>query len=251
MLESPSMDQVSLEANKVRESETAAASAHSRHANYKPFGTVWGSRYFAKWAAISHALLALGMKEGSTILDVGMGTGWTTVFLAETGFDPTGVDIAPASVGVGRRRAERYGASARFEVADMDRLDLGDTFDAVLVFDALHHSSRQREVVARLVAHTKPGGWILFGEPSWLHGLSPHARKTSKEEGWIERGIVLRTLKRDCRDAGCVEFRRFYEGTSPFSPGLRPFLFELVRLVGAQVNISPKTSVWLAAQTAA
>jgi 2-polyprenyl-3-methyl-5-hydroxy-6-metoxy-1,4-benzoquinol methylase len=177
-----------------------------------------------------------------------MGTGWTTVFLAETGFEPTGVDIAPASVEVGRRRAARYGATASFEVADMDDLDLGRTFDGVLVFDALHHSVRQREVIARLTRHVKPGGWILFGEPSWLHGLSPHARATSKDEGWIERGIVLRTLKRDCREAGLGEFRRFYEGTAPFSSSFGRFLYELARLVGAQVNVSPQTSLWLAAK---
>jgi len=65
----------------------------------------------------------------------------------------------------------------------MDTLDLGQTFDAVLVFDASHHSARQREVVRRIGKHLKPGGWVLFGEPSWLHAISPHARRTSKELG--------------------------------------------------------------------
>jgi 2-polyprenyl-3-methyl-5-hydroxy-6-metoxy-1,4-benzoquinol methylase len=177
-----------------------------------------------------------------------MGTGWTTVFLAETGFRPTGVDIAPASVEVGRRRAERCGVSAHFAVADMDTLDTGETYDAVLVFDALHHSARQREVVGRIASHLKPGGWVLFGEPSWLHSISLSARRTSKDAGWIERGISVRKLKADCQLAGLGEFRRFYEGTSPFSPGPRRFLWELGRLAGAQVNVSPQTSVWLAAR---
>jgi 2-polyprenyl-3-methyl-5-hydroxy-6-metoxy-1,4-benzoquinol methylase len=242
------MDFGRLEPNKLREMETAAASADDRHANYKPFGLFWGSEYFTKWAAISHSLMALGLREGATVLDVGMGTGWTTVFLAETGFDPTGVDLAPASVTVGRRRAERYHAPARFAVADMDNLELGQEFDAILVFDALHHTNQQAEVVRRLARHTKPGGWILFGEPSWLHGISPAARRTSREEGWIERGIILRTLRRDCRAAGLGQFRRFHEGTSPFTAGTRPFLWQLVRLVGAQITLSPRTSLWLAAR---
>jgi 2-polyprenyl-3-methyl-5-hydroxy-6-metoxy-1,4-benzoquinol methylase len=236
------------EANKLREIETAAAHADDRHANYKPFGDFWGSRYFTKWSVIAYALPQLGIREGATILDVGVGGGWTTLFLAESGLIATGIDIAPASIAVARRRAERYHSTARFEAADMDTLDLGKTFDAILVFDALHHTARQREVVRRIANHLKPGGWVLFGEPSWLHSISPHARRTNRELGWIERGITVRTLKNDCRVAGLTEFRRFYEGTSPFKRGLRGFLWQLARLVGAQVQVSPQTSVWLAAK---
>lgn len=242
------MPSIENEPNKQDEIASAAASVDQRHANYKPFGQFWGSSSFTKWAAISHALFELGLKEGATILDVGTGVGWTTIFLAESGFEATGVDIAPASVMVSRRRAERYSAPARFEVADMDMLDLGTTYDAVLVYDALHHSLRQREVVTRLAAHVKPGGWVLFGEPSWLHAISPHARRTAKEVGWVERGIVLRTLKRDCRNAGLTEFRRFYEGTAPYCARGTGLAWQLLRLVGAQLNVSPGTSLWVAAR---
>lgn len=242
------MTSMANETNKLDEIASAAASADHRHANYKPFGHFWGSAYFTKWAVISHALFELGLEEGATILDVGVGVGWTTTFLAESGFVPTGVDIAPASVTVSRRRAERYNTSARFEVADMDTLELGATYDAVLVFDALHHSTRQREVITRLARHVKPGGWVLFGEPTWLHAISPGARRTTKEAGWVERGIVLRTLRRDCLAAGLADFRRFYEGTSPFTARGRGFAWQLLRLVGAQVNTSPATSLWVAAR---
>jgi 2-polyprenyl-3-methyl-5-hydroxy-6-metoxy-1,4-benzoquinol methylase len=244
----PPASSVASEQNKLHEIAGGAASVDLRIANYKPFGRFWGSSYFTKWAVISHALFDLGLQEGQTILDVGVGGGWTTIFLSETGFQATGVDIAPGHVAVGRRRADRYGAAARFEIADMDTLDLGTAFDAVLVFDALHHTMRQREVVKRLARHVKPGGWILFGEPSWMHAISPHARRMSKELGWVERGIFLRTLKRDCRDAGLTEFRRFYEGTAPFTTRVSGFAWELARLVGAQFNVSPQTSLWLAAR---
>ena len=229
---------------------SAEASMDARHANHKPFGEFWGSQYFTKWAVIAHALFDLGLREGDTILDVGVGSGWTTVFLAESGFRATGIDIAPANVVVSRRRAQRYGAPAEFEVADMDTLDLGRTFDAVLVFDALHHSTRQREVIERLAQHVRPGGWVLFGEPSWLHAVSWRARRTARDTGWVERGVSVRRLKKDCEAAGLGQFRRYYEGTSPYGARFRGFSWELARLVGAQVTISPATSIWLGAQRA-
>lgn len=236
-----------IEDNKRREISTAAASQGMHHARYKPFGHHWGHPYFGKWQTISHALFAL-LPNDASILDVGCGSGWTTVFLAESGFRATGVDIAPASIEDATARARRYDSDATFAVADMDYFDLCRRFDGALVFDALHHSSRPAEVVARVAAHLEPGGWVLFGEPSWLHGISPHARRTSKELGWVERGVTIRGLKRYCEDAGLGNFRRYYEGTAPHDGRGAALLWQTVRLWGARVSTAPQMSVWLAAQ---
>lgn len=237
-----------MDANKVAEIETKAASVGTVSARTKPFGPEWGTSYWTKWATISHALTTLGITPGASLLDVGVGTGWTSVFLAESGFDVTGVDIAPASVEIGDERAARYGVNVRFETADMDYLDLGRTFDAVLVFDALHHSVRQAQVIAGISRHLAPGGWVLFGEPSVLHHISPSARRASREEGWVERGVSPRKLKHDCRAAGLNDFRRFYEGTAPITSSPRHLLWQATRLVASRVAFAPQASVWLAAR---
>jgi 2-polyprenyl-3-methyl-5-hydroxy-6-metoxy-1,4-benzoquinol methylase len=237
-----------LDSNKVREMSSAEASMDSRHANYKPFGPEWGSAYFTKWATIAYAIYELGIAPGASILDVGAGGGWTTLFLAESGFVATGTDVAPANVSVGRRRAERYHSDARFITADMDTMDLGELFDAALVFDALHHTSRRREAVRRIAGHVRPGGWILFGEPSWLHTISPHARRTSSETGWIENGISVRGLRADCRRAGLTQFRRFYEGTAP-THTVKGFAWQTARHLAGRLAVAPQTSIWLAARS--
>lgn len=214
----------------------------------KPFGSEWSTDYWGKWQTISYALYSLDVKKGATVLDIGMGVGWTTVFLAESGFRPTGIDIAPASTKIAIDRAARYHAQIDAVTADMDKFDLGQTFDAVLVFDALHHSLRPREVVARIAAHLAPGGWVLFGEPSWLHTISPHARRTSKNEGWIERGVRVRTLRRYCEAAGLNDFRRFYEGSQPHRGRVLDFGFQVIRVLAARAASAPQMSVWLAAR---
>ena len=235
------------DANKIREIETAAASQGEKRAQRKPFGPEWGSSYWGKWQTVIYILHALNIAPDAEVLDVGAGGGWTTIFLAEAGYQPLGVDIAPASVEIGRQRAQRVDVSARFEVADMDELALDEQFDVVIFFDALHHTARQFEVITRAVAHLRPKGWVVFGEPSWLHAISPHARGTHREVGWIERGIWVRRLKSDCRACGLTQFRRFHEGTAPHE-SLRAMLYQALRLIGSHTVGAPQMSVWLAAQ---
>jgi 2-polyprenyl-3-methyl-5-hydroxy-6-metoxy-1,4-benzoquinol methylase len=73
----------------------------------KPFRFDWGNDYWVKWSLVVEAFRRLDVRPGSSVLDVGRGTGWTTAFLAEAGYSPTGIDIAPAMLHVARRRAER------------------------------------------------------------------------------------------------------------------------------------------------
>ena len=238
-----------LDAHKRAEIESRTPEVMATEA-HKPFGWShgWGHDNFVWWATVVEMLHRLEIPAGARVLDVGCGPGWSTVFLAEAGCKATGVDIVPANVEVARRRAERWGVDATFEVADAESLNLGREFDAALVMAALHHSRRQADFVAGVARHLRPGGWALFGEPSWLHRFSPHARRTTRDLGWVERGITVRALRRDCRRAGLGEFRRFRQGTAPYESGLRPFVAQLTRLIGAQVAVAPQAQIWMAAR---
>jgi SAM-dependent methyltransferase len=182
------------------------------------------------------------------MLDVGSGSGWTSLFLAEAGYRVTGYDLVPANIELARRRADRWGSSARFEIADMEDLPAGEPVDAVLLFDALHHSGRQREALRSASSRLAPGGWLFLGEPTWLHRFSPDARVTRRDLGWMERGLGLRELRRDLRDAGFTEVRRFFQPTSAYEGRARGFLWQLVRLVGGNFWVAPQMHIWLAAR---
>jgi len=212
----------------------------------KPFG--WSPAHFLEWATVQAMLHVIALPRGAAVLDVGCGSGWTSLFLAETGYDVLGYDLVPANIELARARAHRWGCCARFEVADMEALPPGEPADAALLFDALHHSSRQRETLQSIAARLRPGGWLLLGEPSWLHRLSPQAHHTQREVGWLERGLGLRTLRRDLRAAGFVELRRFFQPTSPYEGRGRPFLWQLARLLGANFWVAPQSHLWIAAR---
>jgi len=214
----------------------------------KPFGPEWDSHNWVKWATIAEIFHRLGLPLGSTVLDVGCGPGWPSLFLAEAGFRPPGIDIAPAFIEEARKWAERWNSAASFEVCDMDAFSFPGQFDAAVVFDALHHSTRQRDVVRNIAHSLRRGGWVVFGEPSWLHGVSPAARRVQRDTGWVERGITIRELKADCRAVGLGNFRRFFEGTRPYEGRIREFGWQLVRLLAANVAVAPQSSIWLVAR---
>lgn len=241
-----------MEPNKLAEIASHARDMRDRPAVWsKPFHPEWDPSLWTKWATVAYALRALGVAPGARVLDVACGAGWTSQFLAESGYRVLGLDLAPAHVEIARTRAARWGtAGLRFAQADMDDFALDETFDAALVFDALHHSARQRRVVRNIADHLAPGGWVLFGEPSLLHNVSPGARRVHRETGWIERGIGVRRLRADCTRAGLVGARRIFEGSGPYASRTGGFAWQLVRLVAANVAFAPQASVWLAARKA-
>ncbi|MFL5830648.1 MAG: class I SAM-dependent methyltransferase [Solirubrobacteraceae bacterium] len=216
------------------------------HEASKPFG--WCPSHFIEWATVATMLDAIDLSAGATVLDIGSGSGWTSLFLAEAGYAVTGYDLVPANVELARRRAARWGSTARFEVGDMEALPAGEAVDGVLLFDALHHSGRQLAALQSIAQRLRPGGWLLLGEPTWLHRFSPEARDTRRERGWMERGLSLRTLRRDLAAAGFTETRRFFQPTNAYTGRLRGFAWQLARLIGSNFWVAPQTHIWLAAR---
>jgi SAM-dependent methyltransferase len=215
------------------------------HEASKPFG--WSPVYFVEWATVEHILEAIALPARSLIIDIGCGSGWTSLFLAEAGYQVVGYDLVPANVKLAQERADRWGSSARFEVGDMEALPRGDTADAALIFDSLHHTARQRETLRSAASRLRIGGWLLLGEASWLHRFSGEARAVRRERGWLERGIALGALRRDLRAAGFGDVRRFFQPTRPYENRVRSFGWQLMRLTAANIWVAPQSHLWVAA----
>lgn len=98
-------------------------------------------------------------------IEFGCGAGNYAIWLAQQGFEVTGIDISPTAIGLARKNAMEQGVECTFIVADVlgDLADVKGPFDFALDWELLHHiypDDRPRYVanVARL---TKPGGRYL------------------------------------------------------------------------------------------
>jgi SAM-dependent methyltransferase len=141
---------------------------------------MWDERYAAKelvWSAGPNRLLAdelTGLQPG-TALDVACGEGRNALWLAEQGWEVTGIDFSEVAIGKARQIAERRGVTVDWLVADIAEHDLGpSTFDLVCVL-YLHTGPEERaRWLPKTISAVKPGGtWLYIGhDPSNIeHGV--------------------------------------------------------------------------------
>jgi SAM-dependent methyltransferase len=98
-------------------------------------------------------------------LDAACGTGRHTSYLAERGFDVSGIDASPEMLAIARAKVPR----AKFEIGDVTRLAFGaSTFDLVVCALALDHVSNLAGAIGEFARVTRSGGRIVI---STLHPM--------------------------------------------------------------------------------
>ena len=96
--------------------------------------------------------------SGGTALDIAMGAGQNAVFLAQLGFDVTGVDRSASAVKLARQYARDRGVSINAIAADMLDWQFPEhQFDLIIDFYFL-----ERELLPRIKAGLKKGGLLVF-----------------------------------------------------------------------------------------
>jgi SAM-dependent methyltransferase len=132
-------------------------------------------------------------------IDLGCGTGANTVWLAQQGFDVTGVDISPLAIERATARAQVAGANCRFLIADLRNppSELSGPFD--FLFDrGCYHVLRRTGVQAyrrALEGITRPGtiGLVLAGNAREPHTPGPPV--VSEEEIRSELGSLFEIVR--------------------------------------------------------
>ena len=144
------------------------------------------------------------------ILDLGCGTGWTSMFFAHAGYEVVGVDIAPEMIRVANEQRDAAElANLSFVVSDYEALAFRDEFDAVVFFDSLHHADDEALAVRRAFAALKPGGIFLAEEPGVGHATSAESLAAVATYGTTEKDMPPAHIVALGREAGFGAFRVF------------------------------------------
>jgi len=146
----------------------------------------------------------LGLGPGSTLLDLGCGTGDQTRELARRvapGGRAVGVDLSQTMVDEARRRAAGADVAVEFEVGDAQALPYDDaTFDACRAERMLIHVPDAGAALAEMVRVTRPGGRVAVIDADTESILFDSADRTvtrrvvasftdNFQNGWIGRQL--------------------------------------------------------------
>ena len=133
----------------------------------------WNARYAGKelvWSAGPNRFL---VSEGGDLppgraLDLACGEGRNAIWLAEQGWQVTGVDFADVAIEKARAIAARRGVDVDFRVADLLAFEPPEqSFDLVIVFYLQLVADEVRTVVGRAGRAVAPGGtFLLVGHDS-------------------------------------------------------------------------------------
>ena len=122
-------------------------------------------------------LLERGMIEGDRALDPCCGLGTNGLYLAEKGFNVTGIDISEKAVKIANRKARKT-ENINFKVHSFMDMDFEPgSFDFVLDIGCFHHVAQEdrQEFIENVRRVLRPGGRYLlmcFSDrmvPAWNH----------------------------------------------------------------------------------
>jgi SAM-dependent methyltransferase len=180
------------------------------HVRNKPFADSACGRYLGDLGLV----MGLLPPPPAQILDLGVGAGWTTTFLARRGYEVIGRDICPDMIALAEQNRDRMAAdSALFEVGDYESMPYRNEFDAVLFYDALHHAEDEHSALTAAYAALRPGGICLTVEPGEGHAAaSVHAARMF---GVTEKDMPPHHIIAIGRAVGFRQFRVFARSSDP------------------------------------
>ena len=185
-----------------------------------------GRRYISHYNHLTEVLERTGVHPPAKILELGCGGGWMAEFLAILGYDVCGTTISETDIADANKRIRSIEAKGikpllNFTLAPMESAHtvVGiEKFDAVFVYEALHHAFDWRETIASSFKCLKPGGWLLIcNEPNVLHTCI--AYRVAKLFNTHEIGFSKNSLKDAMKNAG---FKQIISLSSPFHFWFRP-----------------------------
>jgi ubiquinone/menaquinone biosynthesis C-methylase UbiE len=130
----------------------------------------------------------LDLSPGKRLLDVACGAGGPALRIAAlTGCSVVGIDVHEQAIATARSLAVERGLCglAEFQVMDAaGRLPFPEgAFDAITCIDAINHLPGRRDVMAEWARLLKPGGRLLFTDPTTITGPLTNAEIAVRSSG--------------------------------------------------------------------
>jgi SAM-dependent methyltransferase len=161
-------------------------------------------------------LVESGTIASCKVIDLGSGTANNCIFLAQHGFEVTGVDYSTSAIELGRARAREAGVEVEFIQDDLTNLQhITGTYDFLVDYgtlDDLHGANRDLYIANVLPLTRKGSRFLLYGfewVPRWWE--RPFHSRMAFEPGEVERRFGEHfEIERIAESSGQTSYPRGY-----------------------------------------
>ncbi|MBD2109764.1 class I SAM-dependent methyltransferase [Nodosilinea sp. FACHB-13] len=186
------------EINYIKNVSSAEGIAVEEFTNYleqKPFSDAQCGNYLIDIGQMMRFL----PQPPARLLDIGVGSGWTSDLLCQRGYEVLGLDISPDMIELANRRA---GPSLRFQVCDYEVDSLPSGFDIAVIYDALHHAEDAYKVIKNIYDALNENGILITAEPGAGHSQTEDSIAVMKKYGTTEKDMPFLLQKQIMLKAG-------------------------------------------------
>ena len=154
------------------------------HSVNKPFSDPLCGRYLMEIGAI----ISLLPTPPAKLLDLGCGTGWTSIFFAKYGFNVVGQDISDDAIALAVKSAGGT-QNIEFHCGDYESMPYREEFDCAVFFESLHHAVDEECALRNIYRGLRKGGICVVSEPGRGHGSSKVALEAVKKYNVTEKSM--------------------------------------------------------------
>ncbi len=184
--------------------DNVSVSDFTSYLSRKPYSDVSAGDYLMD---ISQLLKFLPPRP-ARVLDLGVGSGWTSEIFAHVGYEVVGLDISPDMIEIAKSKMAE-GLNLGFYVHDYEDPFPFGLFDAVVMYDSLHHCENENQVIENIFAALNPRGLFLAVEPGRGHSHSKEATDAARKYGTTERDMPFKYVKRLLLKQGFREAKHY------------------------------------------
>jgi SAM-dependent methyltransferase len=156
----------------------------------------WNARYAAAesvWGVAANRFVAAELAElaPGRALDLACGEGRNAVWLAERGWQVTGIDYAEVAVERARRLAEQRGVNVELVVGDVLTAPIEDrAYELVLISYLQLTPDERHAILVRAAAALAPGGTFLLVGHELRNHADGHGGPSDPERLWVTADVA-------------------------------------------------------------
>ncbi len=171
----------------------------------------WDKDMIRDEEVIGDILRAGGIKEGANVLDVACGTGVLMPDYLRCGVSAVlGVDISPGMISVAQEKF--HDPRIRFVCDDIYTVDISESFDCIMVYNAFPHFGDPKGLIHRLAGLLSEGGTLTVAHGMSRERINHHhsgaASHVSQE--LMEADALARVFSEHLTVTKCLSDERMY-----------------------------------------